>query len=237
MLRGLDLPRLPRREMRFLTSEEVGRLAEAAPEQYRPLIYVLAYAGVRVGEALALRRKRCDLLRSRLVVAESLADVNGTLHFGPTKNHQVRTVRLPGFLRDLLADHLAGDVPNEPEALVFSSPGGAPIRLNNWRRRTWARALERAGLPTDLRIHDLRHTAAALLIHQGAHPKQIQAHLGHASITTTLDRYGHLFPDDMDQLADGLEATYQAAKSAAWIRRGNESGVQELAARRVENRV
>lgn len=71
---------------------------------------------------MALRRKRRDLLRSRLVVAESLADVNGTLHFGPTKNHQVRTGRLPGFLRDLLGKHLAGSVPKDPEALVFMSP-------------------------------------------------------------------------------------------------------------------
>lgn len=236
-LRGLDLPRIPRREMRFLSSEEVGRLAESVPDLYRPLIFVLAYGGVRVGEALALRRKRCDLLRSRLVIAESLADVNGTLHFGATKTHQVRTVRLPGFLRDLLAEHLAGNVANDPEALVFTSTEGAPIRLSNWRRRVWERALQRAGLPSDLRIHDLRHTAAALLIHQGAHPKQIQAHLGHASITTTLDRYGHLFDDDMDRLADGLEATYQAAKSADWIRTGNGSEVPQLAERRAENRV
>jgi integrase-like protein len=88
-----------------------------------------------------------------------------------------------------------------------------------------------------IRIHDLRHTCAALLISQGVHPKRIQAHLGHASITTTLDRYGHLFPDDMDQLADGLEATYQAARGADWMRTGSGSGVPKLSERRGEKRV
>jgi len=62
-----------------------------------------------------------------------------------------------------------------------------------------------------LRPHDLRHTAAALLIAQGAHPKAVQSHLGHSSITVTLSTYGHLFPDGMERLAAGLEETYRDA--------------------------
>lgn len=61
------------------------------------------------------------------------------------------------------------------------------------------------------RFHDLRHTCAALLIAQGAHPKAIQHRLGHSSITVTLDRYGHLFPALDDALTDALDATYRAA--------------------------
>lgn len=64
---------------------------------------------------------------------------------------------------------------------------------------------------TDLRWHDLRHIAVALAIYQGAHPKAIQERMGHASITQTLDRYGHLFPSLGVAVADGLEATYRAA--------------------------
>jgi integrase len=67
-----------------------------------------------------------------------------------------------------------------------------------------------AGLPDDLRIHDLRHTNAALLIAQGAHPKAIQTHLGHSSIQVTLDLYGHLYPDEMDRLAAHLDAAHGA---------------------------
>jgi integrase len=73
--------------------------------------------------------------------------------------------------------------------------------------------LARAGLPAEVRFHDLRHTCAALLIAQGAHPKAIQAHLGHSSIQVTMDRYGHLFPDALEQLADRLDAARTLART------------------------
>jgi hypothetical protein len=65
----------------------------------------------------------------------------------------------------------------------------------------------------DLRIHDLRHTCASILIAQGEHPKMIQHHLGHSSITVTLDRYGHLFPSDVDAMADRLDKTFLSTQS------------------------
>src|SRR5262245_49322243 len=65
---------------------------------------------------------------------------------------------------------------------------------DNFSSRDWARVLRRSKLQR-IRFHDLRHTYASLLIAQGAHPKYIQAQLGHASIQTTLDRYGHLMPE------------------------------------------
>jgi integrase len=89
--------------MLFLSAEQVRALAEAAGG-YRTLIYVLAYGGVRWGEAAAIRRRRCDLLRGRIEVSESLAEVGAALHFGPTKTHQARTVTLPRFLRTMLTD-------------------------------------------------------------------------------------------------------------------------------------
>ena len=107
-------------------------------------------------------------------------------------------------------DHLTMWTGPGQEALVFQSPESAPLRNTNFRRRVWQPALRDAGL-TELRIHDLRHTAVALLIAQGAHPKAIQAHLGHSSIQVTLDRYGHLFPADIDRLTARLEDTRQAA--------------------------
>jgi hypothetical protein len=75
-------------------SRQIDLLAGAAGE-YGVLIYVLAYGGLRRGEASALRRGRCDLLRARIEVAESLADVSGELHFGPTKSYARRWARLP----------------------------------------------------------------------------------------------------------------------------------------------
>ncbi len=87
-----------------------------------------------------------------------------------------------------------------------------------------------AGLSDGLRFHDLRHTCAALLIAQGAHPKAIQVHLGHSSIQVTMDRYGHLFPDALEQLADRLDAARAAARTDP-ARTEPHSSVVELPAR------
>jgi integrase len=209
---GVRLPKPSSREMRFLSAEQVAALAEATPDPFNVMMSLLAYGGLRWGEAAALRRVRFDLLRSRIEVAESVAQVGGEFHFGPTKTHETRNVRLPTFLRDLLAQHLAANVAQEPTALVFTEPDGGPLRHWWFWHRIWTPALTRAGLDSHLRIHDLRHTCSALLIAQGAHPKAIQAHLGHSTIQVTMDRYGHLFPDEMDRLADGLDATHRAAE-------------------------
>jgi len=88
---------------------------------------------------------------------------------------------------------------------VFPAPEGGPLRRTNFRRRFWAPAVERAGISPAPTFHHLRHTAAALGIAQGAHPKAIQARLGHASITTTLNLYGHLFTSLDVELAEGLD--------------------------------
>jgi integrase len=102
--------------------------------------------------------------------------------------------------------YLAGR-PRDPDGFVFTAVKGGPLRHNNFYQRIFCPALARAGLPAQVRFHDLRHTCAALLIAQGAHPKAIQVHLGHSSIQVTMDRYGHLFPDALEQLADRLDAT------------------------------
>jgi integrase len=196
--------------MLFLSAAQVRVLAGATGE-YRTLINVLAYGGLRWGEAAAIRRRRCDLLRGRIEVAESLAEVGAKLYFGSTKTHQTRTVTLPRFLLGMLTRHLEG-VSGDPEALVFTAPGGGPLRLTNFRRRVWVPALRAAGLSEQVRIHDLRHTCVSLLIAQGEHPKSIQEHLGHSSIQVTIDRYGHLFPDESERLAEALEETYQSSE-------------------------
>ena len=202
---GTSAPRLSEPEMLFLDADEVDRLADTIQQPYGTLVYLLAYGGLRWGEAAALRRKRCDLPQSRIEVAESLADVAGHLHFGPTKNHRSRIVPIPGFLRDLFADHLDHHVPDDPEALVFTTPTGTPLRNSNFRRQVWYQAVEEAELPEGLRIHDLRHTCASLLAAADASPKAVQLHLGHSSITVTMDRYTHLFPSDIDALVRRLD--------------------------------
>lgn len=96
------------------------------------------------------------------------------------------------------------------EGFVFASAEGTPLRRNFYRRH-FKPAVARASLPAQLRFHDLRHTCAALLIAQGAHPKEIQERMGHSAIRLTFDRYGHLFPSPDVRLRDGLEAAFRSA--------------------------
>jgi integrase len=208
-LDGLEIPTLKRSDQRFLSPAELERLALAAESPYKPLINVLGYLGTRWGETVALRRSRCDLLRSRIEISESLSEVNGRLSFGPTKTDRARSVAVPAFLRDQLAQHLT-TVERDPGALVFTAPRGGPLRYSGFYRRVWLPAVERAGL-SPLRIHHLRHTAASLLIAQGAGPKAVMEHLGHSSITVTMDRYGHLFPSEFEGLAERLDRAHSEA--------------------------
>jgi integrase len=90
------------------------------------------------------------------------------------------------------------------DQLVFTMPGGGVMRLPNWRRSVFVSARRRAGLSDRFRVHDLRHSAASLMIQAGYPPKMLQEIMGHASITTTLDLYGHLYPGEMDRYADRL---------------------------------
>ena len=114
---------------------------------------------------------------------------------------QSRTVPLPRFLAAEIAAAVAG---KHADQLVFTMPGGGVMRLPNWRHSVFVSARRRAGLSDRFRVHDLRHTAASLMIQAGYPPKMLQEIMGHASITTTLDLYGHLYPGEMDRYADRL---------------------------------
>ena len=207
---GCGCPRGVDREMLFLDAAQVEVLADAIGPHHRVLVYFLAYTGLRFGEAVALRVYRLDLLRGTCEVVESATEVGSQLEWGPTKTDERRTVRLPRFLCDLLAAHLA-DQPRDLDALVFTAPMGGPLRERKFLHGQLKPAARRAGLPGTLRAHDLRHTAASLLIRQGASVKAVQKTLGHRSAVVTLDRYGHLWPDELEDLAERLDRARAAA--------------------------
>jgi integrase len=206
---GIKLPRMNQQEMHFLTAEQVAVLAAAMPTQYQLLVTFAAYTGLRAGEIAALRTRHIDLDRGKVMVVTAVSEVRGRLvEQDPKSYSSKRSVSLPAFLVDALADRLDRASMSAP---VFTAPGGGQLRHGNFYNRIFKPTVK-ATLPTDLRrarFHDLRHTHAALLIAQGAHPKAIQYRLGHSSITVTLDRYGHLFPALDDALTDGLDATYR----------------------------
>lgn len=147
------------------------------------------------------------------MIRESLSEVRGHLYFGPTKTQEDRVIVLPKFLRDALAAHLAQYVPAESDSLVFTSPQGELLRISNWRRRVWRPACEGSAMPDGLRIHDLRHTAASLLVSAGANVKVVQRHLGHSTATQTLDRYAHLFTEDLEAVAERLDQVWAAGNA------------------------
>jgi integrase len=207
---GVKLPKVQRREMHFLNAVQVEQLADSIDPRFATLVRVAAYTGLRPCELVALRVSRLDLLRGTVRVAEAAPEVAGRLEWGGVKTHEARTVRLPRFLCDELGAYLA-DRPHGPEDLVFTAPLGGPLRESKFVPGYFKPAVAAVGLPPTLRFYDLRHTAASLLIREGASVKAVQRQLGHATASITLDTYGHLFPDELDELAGRLEDLHDRA--------------------------
>ncbi len=206
----LPLPKIERKEMRFLTVDEVWTLADNIDQRYRAFVLVASYGGLRLGELLALRWGRVNLLSRQVDVVETLTDVNGHLAVGPPKTRAaVRQITLPRFVCDELAI-LAVDRPSSDD-LVFRSPDGYFVRAGLFRQRIWHDAVKKSGLDP-LRIHDLRHTAISLWIAAGANHKQVAVRAGHTSVSVVLDRYGHLYPKHDDELIDNLQQRATASR-------------------------
>jgi integrase len=172
-------------------------------------VLVGADGGLRIGSWQGCAAARVDLLRGTVEVAEIVTEVGGRLRMGPPKTRaSCRAVGLPRAVEEL-ATHLA--TPAEPDALVVTAPKGGPLRVIAFRARIWRPATRRAGLD-GLRIHDLRHTAVALWIAAGANPKEVAARAGHTSVSFTLDRCGHLYPESDAALRERLDAIYAAGE-------------------------
>lgn len=203
----LPLPKIEHEEMRFITSDEIWLLAEAIDPRYRAFVLVAGFSGLRLGELLGLRWDCVDFDRQRIQVLETLVDIEARIDFGPPKTKAgFRYVPVPSFVCEALA--ATGSLQTDGRDLVFRSPEGHPIRPALFRRRFWKPAVRRADL-SPLRIHDLRHTAVSLWIAEGAHPKQVAALAGHASVSVVLDRYGHLYPSQHDDLLTRMERRRQ----------------------------
>lgn len=207
-------PPEPSHEMRFLNAQEVAELAAAIGPDYEVLVYTAAYTGLRWGELAGLRRKRVDLIRRTIAVVEQLTEVNGTLAFGPPKTKAgQRRVAVPRFVVEHLERQRAERSEPGADGLVFPAAEGGPMRRSNFGRRAWQPARRAVGLD-GLRFHDLRHTAVALAIEAGAHPRALMERLGHSSITVTLGRYGHLLPGQDEAIADRLDRAHRGREAA-----------------------
>ncbi|MDF1595752.1 MAG: tyrosine-type recombinase/integrase [Acidimicrobiia bacterium] len=205
--RDVRLPKIERSEPVAFTVEEVMRLADAIDPRYRALVLVGAFGGLRIGELAGLQLGDFDPLRSLIRVRRTASDVRGEVIVGPPKTTKsIRTVVLPRSITEQLIEHIARLDETGPEAWIFPAPEGGPIRRTAWMRRVWKRALAGAGLDQDLGTHTLRRSQVALLIAQGEHPKVIADRLGHTSVRTVLDVYGHLYEGADEAAAERLEA-------------------------------
>ncbi len=196
-------PRLERREVRVLSPQEARRFLEAAREDPAwPLWLLLLETGMRPSEALALRWEDVDLEARVVRVRRSLVRVGRTFRFEEPKTPKARrSIPISEALARELDGHRqrvqdmrdrAGELWEDLD-LVFPSEVGRPLRLENLRGRNFARILSRAGI-SGLRIYDLRHTSASLLLLAQEHPKVVAERLGHATVQMTLDTYSHLLP-------------------------------------------
>jgi integrase len=230
---SIDLPDLDDREPFFLSARQVDAIAGAVPGRDRALVYFLAYTGLRIGEATALRVRNLDLTNGTVRVVESSPEVKGRkIEATKTKTKTTRAVSLPEPLVRELAVHMDQYGPRrdgsrelDSNGYVFIGEKGGQVRQNNWRSRVFQPACIRAGVtrpssggrPEVPRVHDLRHTAASLAAAAGYSLHEVKEMLGHSTIKTTSDRYLHLFHDEKREKAERLGDVMVAARSSATV--------------------
>jgi integrase len=214
-LRGAGTPK-PSRPSRALTAVEALQLAEQLrrdrrTERYSALVLVLAFGGLRFGEATALRRS--DVLPGgRLRVERSVRRVSGRWVVGkPKTDAGHRTVTLPAGVAAVLEDHLEKHVRDSPDALLFCTSSGGYLARSNWNS-TFRRAADAIGLPA-VRPHELRHTGATLAAATGATTKELMRRLGHSSPAAAL-LYQHAADDRDAAIARALDAMLRAVTEA-----------------------
>jgi integrase len=206
-------PRIPRYKMATLSPQEAQRLmAAAANEPLGALFILLLSTGVRVGEALACCWSAVDLDRGTLQVTATLSRISGGYELTDPKTENAhRQVLLPTAAAAALRAHRARQNEARLHAgaawqsgdFIFADALGQTVNPDGIVRRTWKALLVKAELP-DRRLHDLRHTAATLLLGQGIHAKIVSEQLGHSSIAMTLNRYSHVTPTMQQQAVEAM---------------------------------
>jgi integrase len=210
-------------EIKVLEPEELDLLAGTIDPNYRALIYVAGVIGLRWSECVGLQVRDVDLLHKKLSVERTLTEVRGILHHGPPKTKAGRrTITLPNFVALEVAQHLQRRnlTAADRHQLVFASPQGGPMLRANFGRRVWAPAIKATKL-IGLTFHGLRHTAAGLMIAGGYGLPIIQQRMGHASIRTTMDVYGHLLPSADAGVAAGLETMWATPRATTTTEEGS----------------
>jgi integrase len=208
--KGLDnLPRKSGKRRVYLSADDVTALADKSGE-HRVLVLVLAYCGLRWGEAIGLRVRDVQFLRRRISVSENAVQIGSRHVVGPTKGREDRSVPVPEFVLNELSAQCKGKAPGD---LVFGGRHGGylprPKSSNGWFTRAVKAAKVQAITP-----HDLRHTCASLAVSAGVNVLALARMLGHKDPSVTLRVYADLFDTDLDTVAASLHAKYSPEKCA-----------------------
>jgi integrase len=203
-------------ERPVLTVAQVFALAEQVPARYQALILVTTFACLRWGEVAALQRQDVDAKVGTVRVRQAYVEQRGVgLILGPPKSRAgVRVVALPAVVLPMVRTHLAGHVPDRPDALVFTSPTGQPIWRGNFNKLAkWPTAVAAVGMP-GLHFHDLRHTGNTLASRTGASLRDLMARMGHDNPRAALI-YQHASAEADQEIAKGVNAAVQRERKTA----------------------
>lgn len=211
----VDPPRFERHEVKPLSPEQARAFLEAAKGDRLEGLYSVAIPlGLRLSEALGLRWQDVNLEAGTMRIAYQLQRLNGAWELvEPKTSRSRRTIAIPNATAQALKDHRKRQLEEKIKAgkhwqdhgFVFTSRIGTPLDRPNIVRRSFKLILQKAGLP-DIRFHDLRHTAASLLLVQGVAPRVVMETLGHSQITLTMDTYSHVMPVLQREAADKMDA-------------------------------
>ncbi len=209
-------PRIIRREMAILSEAQARSLLSAVQgERLEALIVLAISTGMREGELIALRWRDVDLENASLQVRRTLQrTLDGYAWEDAKTSHSRRRIALSDGTIEALRRHRAHQAEErlllgeawENLDLVFPNPVGGRLSQFTFKTRSWfGRMLRRAELPM-IRFHDLRHTAATLLLARGVNPKVVSEMLGHSSVAVTLSLYGHVTPHMQKEAAKTMDA-------------------------------
>lgn len=213
-------PKAPHLEMKTFTPEQANLFLETATGDNLEALYVLMLTSAcRLGELLGLRWPALDLERGEMRITSAMKDVLGHRTLGrPKTPRSRRTIPLTPLAVASLKRHKAKQAEERlaqggdwnPDQLVFCTTVGTPWSQSNFRTREYIAMLHKAGLPY-IRPHDLRHTAATLLLLEGVQPLVVSEMLGHASVAFTLAVYGHVLADMRKPARDAMERLFGGA--------------------------
>jgi integrase len=204
--KGVTLPRVEKHRILPLETELVWALHDAMPPDLQAMVTLMATTGLRPGEAAGLTVAQMNFLQRSVLVDRQLIQTRPPT-FGPVKTAaSVRVVPLAEVTLSEMAAHIAA-YPVGGEGTVFSRRDGSPLN-RDMVSKAFRKAVTQTGAPAATRLHDLRHYYASLLIRHGESVKVVQARLGHASATETLDTYSHLWPDSEDLTRRAVDAVF-----------------------------